>query len=530
MKKTENKNTEYELDAASIDRMGEEIRVFLQFIQTDEKDILRIKLSAEEMLLNWQEHFGAGEHVFLKTGVSMGKPFLILELKGEEFNPLCPDEEQAWMRRLLSDLEAAPTYTYQKKTNRVTIHPKKKRWGLLHQLLLAILLGAVLSLATTPVPQTIKTALVEQGISPLLDKFFGLIGMLAGPLIFLSVFTGITGIGNLVTFSSIGKKGIQRSLLYTWAGTLLAVLFSIPAFGIHVDFGGSSVSAMGDIFQLILDIFPTNLLDAFLQGNVLQIIILGILFGVAALMLGARAEGITRGCEVLRIMVSTIMGWMCCLVPLLVFLTIVENAWSGNGKIFLTSWKPILIFWLLAIGTFFVSTVWVSTRLGTGCKDYLKKILPPMELALATSSSSTALSEINTALKDNLGIQKNFVDFAMPLYLVLMGMNNAFPVVVFTLYAAVNYQMSITIGWVVIELVSVALLSSATPPIAGAGLTIYTILFAQLGIPGDIIPVILTIDILCDFVNTGLKVGMIENETVLHAWHRRLLDANSIKR
>lgn len=523
-RKIENRKMDYRLDDKTVDLIAKEINQFLTLLKMEEKDVLRLRLSVEEMLLNWQDRFGKEQEITLKIGTRIRKPFIILELRGDECDPIHSGQENSWMSRMLADMELEPAYQYQKETNIVTIYPKQKKKGMIFWLIVAVLLGALVGAFSGFLPDSFKTGTVEQVITPVMNTFFGLIGMLAGPLIFLSVFTGICGIGDVSTFSKIGGKVVSRSLLYSLLGTVVTAVSSFFWFQMNLESGELSGSAMGELFQMILDILPTNLVDAFLSGNTMQIIVLAVAFGAAALILGERMQSIIRVCEQLQKLISIIMGWLCNVIPVLIFLTILQNIWSGTAKVILSGWRPILLIFVLLLLLMVVQIGWVCFRLKIKPGIYIKKILPAAMIGFSTGSSSAAFTKTNEMVTEKMGVEKTFAGFAIPLYMVLMGVVNSVVFYSFMMYSAINYNVSISIGWMLLSVLTVTLLSSATPPVAGAGLTIYTVLFTQMGIPSEAIPIVLTLDIVCEFMATGVKVAMMENETVLNACQNQLCD------
>lgn len=119
---------EYLLTAENIDLMSESIQEFLRSLKMNEKNILWIRLSMEEMLLKWQSHFGEECACHLATGSRLGRPYLTLTLAGEEFDPSAggEDEMDNWSERLLANLGLSPTFSYQKGTNRIQLMLNRK--------------------------------------------------------------------------------------------------------------------------------------------------------------------------------------------------------------------------------------------------------------------------------------------------------------------------------------------------------------------------------------------------------------------
>ena len=82
------KKNDYFLTNESIDEISENVSEFLTTLNTENKNLLRIRLMVEELLLCWQEHFSPEAKCQLKIGCRFRRPFIQLELEGDSYNPL----------------------------------------------------------------------------------------------------------------------------------------------------------------------------------------------------------------------------------------------------------------------------------------------------------------------------------------------------------------------------------------------------------------------------------------------------------
>ena len=79
---------EYLLNGESIDSISDHVNTFLEELKTERKNQLRIRLLVEDLLLDWQEKFSEEAKCLVKMGKSFGRPYISLEVEGENFNPL----------------------------------------------------------------------------------------------------------------------------------------------------------------------------------------------------------------------------------------------------------------------------------------------------------------------------------------------------------------------------------------------------------------------------------------------------------
>ena len=113
-KRTEQFDTKYELDNASIDKASLRVQRFLTSLKTEKSSMLRVRLSVEEVLLRWADHFPAHTQFLLEMGTHWNRPYIMLKLPGEECDPMSDrsGEPDLWVTDLISALGLTPVYKY----------------------------------------------------------------------------------------------------------------------------------------------------------------------------------------------------------------------------------------------------------------------------------------------------------------------------------------------------------------------------------------------------------------------------------
>lgn len=204
----------YSLAGNDIDKISESIQNFLRTGDMDSKNITRIRLSIEEILLDMREHFGSEVPCTLTMGRKWGRHFLMLEVRGERFDPLekkeQPEELSGWGGRLLANMGLTPVYLYKNGKNQILLKLPKKQVNPAIKLVGAVVLAVVSGLLGRMLPPETR-ALLDTGIlTPLFDTFLRALSTVAGPMIFLSVAWGIFSIGDTAALGMIGKKMMLR--------------------------------------------------------------------------------------------------------------------------------------------------------------------------------------------------------------------------------------------------------------------------------------------------------------------------------
>jgi hypothetical protein len=132
-------------------------------------------------------------------------------------------------------------------------------------------------------------------------------------MVFLSIVTGICGIGTAAEFGRIGKQMLTRYLSFSFLGSAMAVmtlpLFSLPGTS------SSGAAQSGGILELLLNILPSNPIQPFSDGNTLQIIFLAVFLGVILLGMGERSARIKELLQDFHSLVMQAVRVVCKLLP-----------------------------------------------------------------------------------------------------------------------------------------------------------------------------------------------------------------------
>ena len=495
----------YNFSNNNIDLACEQVGKFLAKSGVERREALRIKLTLEEVLLEYQAKFGEETTYKLKCTRRLSAIKVEIEVTGEGFNPLeKEDADSAVINGLLAGIGLAPTYSYRNGKNYIIFTPKKKPMSGTLKMLLAIVLSVITGLLLTLLPEGARTDLSENFLAPVADLFFGAIAALSGPFIFLSVLASICSMGNTETLGKIGKKTVGAILGYmTVAGlglTLLASLFY------KVTLGGVSGTDFIKVLDLIYNIVPANIFEPFINGNSLQIIFIAVLFGIAMLMLSSKASGVFTTIEQLSSLVQAVMGILLEALPFALFVIFTNMIVSGTIVELIGSYKMILLIFLLVVVYLAAMVLWISLRKKLSPLLLIKKALPTFLVALTTASSAAAFS---TNIKDankKLGIDKNLVDFGIPLGQVLFKMSEFAMFIPIVLTFAESYGIAITPVWLVLAYITVWLISFAVPPVAGGAIMGFTVVFSQLGIPMEAMAIAIALNAITDFPLTAMNV------------------------
>ena len=226
------------LSAAEIDRFSEMAAGLLQQTNVNSKDILRFRLSMENVMDIWLRELGEGISCSFSSGSKFGRAYIVLTADGKKVNPNeYQDELRAGISNgssLLAALGLTLEYRYEAGQNILKLTLPKGQAGQLMPVLICMLAGALFGGVFEFVFPEAGGVVQEWVVSPVFDTLMNLLSVIAGPMMFLAVYSGIYGIGDTLIFGKIGRHLIVRFLLPTFL-IALSTASSSAAFGTNIE-------------------------------------------------------------------------------------------------------------------------------------------------------------------------------------------------------------------------------------------------------------------------------------------------------
>lgn len=339
------------------------------------------------------------------------------------------------------------------------------------QVLAAIVAGALLG--------HFEPLLAEQ-MKPLGDAFIKLVKMIIAPVIFLTIVTGLTGMTHLNTVGRVFGKAMAYFLVFSTLALIVGMVVAHvvqPGAGMNIhpsDLDQASVQNFVDqshdlsLVGFVLDIIPTTLVSAFVDGNILQVLLIAVLFGISLAMVGERAAPIVSFLEALTVPVFKLVHLLMKAAPIGAFGAIAFTIGKyGLGSLVNLAWL---------VGTFYVtSLLFVLVILGAVCRACGFSVLrlayylrAELLLVLGTSSSESALPSLMEKM-EKAGCRKSVVGLVVPTgySFNLDGTNIYMTLAALFIAQATNTELTL---WQQITLLLVAMLSSkGAAGVTGAG-------------------------------------------------------------
>jgi aerobic C4-dicarboxylate transport protein len=295
--------------------------------------------------------------------------------------------------------------------------PKKKFYSNLYfQVLVGIALGVVFGIID---PQR------AAAMKPLGDGFIKLVRMLIAPIVFTTVVVGIAHMGAMKDVGRIGLRAlIYFEVVSTIALVIGLVVVTILEPGVGVGFDPSTAdlnsvkeyttaSAQLSTVDFVLNVIPDTVVGAFARGDVLQVLLFAVLFGLALLRLGLRVEPLVRVIASASDALFNIIGIIMRLAPIGAFgamaFTIGRyglGSLVSLGKLMLGVYATCLLFVFVILGL-------IAAWTGFSLIKFLRYIGEEILIVLGTSSSESALPRLMAKL-EYLGCAKPVVGLVVP--------------------------------------------------------------------------------------------------------------------
>jgi proton glutamate symport protein len=350
------------------------------------------------------------------------------------------------------------------------------------------------------------------GIAPHLkiisDIFLRLIRAIIAPVLFGVLVRSVGGAGGMRDLGRLGWK----ALLYFEVATTLALLigwFAAVLFapGVQVALSAqSAVPAQKLAFtDVLLNAFPTSIVDAMARGDVLQIVVFCFLFGVACLSVGEKAKPVLDLADTIVTIAFRFTHIIMYLAPAAVFAAMAGTVASGGMnvligllRLFAAAWGAELFFLAAVLGG---SLVMFQVPL----RRFVHFVREPFLIAFATTSSAAALPQTLENM-ERFGVPNRILGVVAPLSISLNLCGSTLFLGLATLFVAQAANVPLTFDQQLLILLTLKLTSKGVAGIPRANFVVLTALFTSFGLPLEGLGLLLGIDALIDPIRTSVNV------------------------
>ena len=347
---------------------------------------------------------------------------------------------------------------------------------------------------------------VAELFSPLGTIYINLIKMIMVPLVFSSL---VLGISSITDVKKIGTMGII-TITFFMATPAIAVIIGLilsnifkPGMGIVVENVTYEAKEMPSVAESIVGIFPSNILDAMLNANMLQIIFVAIVIGIAIVRVAPKGERLSGVIEDIYEVMSHITKGVMVLTPIGILGLMIPTVAKNGLGVLIPLAKLILVFYLaVAIQVGITYTISLKCFSDFKVKEFFVGMLPAQIIAFVSCSSAAALPVSMQRAQDELKISKEVSGFVLPLGATINMDGNALYQGIVTLFIAQAYGIELSIPMQAMVVLTGTLASIGAAGVPGAGMIVLSTVLLSVGLPVEGIALVAGIDRILDMGRT----------------------------
>ncbi len=370
-------------------------------------------------------------------------------------------------------------------------------------------------------------------LTPLRTMFLNALKMLVVPVVFFSISTSVAGISNIREYGRIGMK----VLLFYTCTSFLAILVGYliyqvlqPGANVVLDLSSFSYSSDGttgiSVLDTIVNIIPTSFIGALTGTDMLQIIFLAILTGVAANLMDNGGDR-QRLAEVLGLcnrLFLKIASLVMKTIPLATFCAMTLLVLSIDTSMILALLKLILGMIVGGLCMLCIYGLLVLVFLRRNPATFFRKCLPNFISFVTFCSTSAVMPQSLDTCSKRLGISPKISSFSMPLGSTINMDGACVYLTLSVLFLAALYQVPLTPDVLLKLAFTIVILSMGAPPISGAGFICLSILVQQIGIPIESLGILMGIDQIMSMCRTLINGAGDFTGTTVVAGSEKMID------
>ncbi|MGL4474799.1 MAG: dicarboxylate/amino acid:cation symporter [Shewanella sp.] len=353
--------------------------------------------------------------------------------------------------------------------------------------------------------------------APLGTIFISLVKMLVIPLVLVSIVAGAASLGNSPSAGKIGIGSFGFFLVTSGiAVTLALVMGSVFKPGSGVDFAGHGQDLMTvtaeqgtvpGVVDTLIGMIPTNVFESLYGGNILQILVFSIFFGIALTKVkgdGAKPliNGLNTTVEAFVWMINCVM----IIAPIGVFGLMADSVGTFGFQALEVVFKLFAVFVAaILIYGFIFFPLMVQCFSKVTARQFISAMKKPQVMALSTASSMATLPVNMETCEEELGVSKATTAFVLPLGATINMSGNAIYYGLVAMFFAQMYNIDLTMTAYIAIIFTSTLGAIGQAGVPGPSFLVVAVLLAA-GIPIDGLPLLFALDRVFDMIRTSLNI------------------------
>lgn len=376
-----------------------------------------------------------------------------------------------------------------------------------------IIIGMLAGIAVGFIFMKIGGTFTTDYLKPFGTIYINLLKFMVVPVVLFSIMSGVISLNDLKKVGSVGIK----TFIYYICTTALAVVIGLVVVNCFKGFFpvlDSSVTSglkyeateAPKIMDVVVNIFPDNLLKPMVDTNMLPVIVIAIFFGAGVLAAGEKGKMIADIVDSMNEVVMKVLMMIIKLTPIGVFCLMADvvavNGAKVVGSLALVVGVAYTGYILQLVIVYSLSAKFLA---GMSPIKFFKGMAAAMLTAFTTTSSNATLP-VNIECCNDMGAEPEISSFVLPLGATINMDGTAIYQAVATVFIACCYGVDLTIGQMAMVVVTATLASIGTAGVSGAGMIMLSMVLLQVGLPVEGIAIIAGVDKLFDMGRTTLNI------------------------
>jgi Na+/H+-dicarboxylate symporter len=362
------------------------------------------------------------------------------------------------------------------------------------------------------------------------DFFIAVIKMLVVPLVFLTMVSAVVSMGRLKKLRQIGFKAVFVLLITSFIAAAIGIglaLYFKPGAGMDPLAPPSSPmlgSAAPTVAEQLMGLVPENPVASLAQGDVLQIIVFAVLFGLGLIFAKEKGAITARAVEGAAEAMVKVTGGVMELAPFGVFALMTWVA-STYGVEALQPLSTLIL--CLYLGCFLHAAIIYGGLVRIVCNlpilRFYGSLANVVAVAFSTASSNATIPVTLHAVERNLGVSNRVASFVVPLGATINKDGTALFMALATVFGAQAFNVPLDPAAYVIIILTATLAATGSAGIPGAGLIMMSVVLTSVNVPLEVIAIITGIDRIMDMARTTVNViGDCSSSVVVAKWEKEI--------
>ena len=371
-------------------------------------------------------------------------------------------------------------------------------------------------------------------MKPLAVVFLRMVKMIIAPLLFATLVVGIAGHG---TANRLGKIGL-KTIVYFEIVTTLALIIGLtmanifkPGIGfvtgktlhaIHMQEAGLMAAAQAhtSVSEMVTTIFPTSIIDAMAQGNLLQIVVFSIFFALAIIAVGEKAKPVMDVLNSVSQIMFKFTEYVMYFAPVGIFGAIASTV-GANGLSVLKSYFKIIGALYTALAVFVILVLVIACKLvKISFRNLIRALQEPAILAFTTASSEAAFPKAMDIM-ERFGVPKNIVGFVMPTGYTFNLDGSTLYLAMAVIFSSQIVGINLDISQQIVIMLALMLTSKGIAGVPRVSLIVLAGTLASFNIPILGVAILLGIDQILDMGRTTVNlIGNCVATVVIARWEK----------